>query len=75
MPILEKKPTNLNNAKDCIKKIEQYVKSRPFPTESDLDFFIKSNDLEQYRAFATNLLAATTEREWILFQHKINKYR
>jgi hypothetical protein len=68
-------PTKLNDAKDCIKKIEQYIKARPYPKYSDLDFFIKSNYLEQYRAFATNLLAATTEREWILFQHKTNKYR
>jgi len=75
MTILEKKFTNLNSAKDCIKKIEQYIKDRPIPTESDVDFFIKENNFEQYRNFANSLLAATTEREWILFQHKTNKYR
>jgi hypothetical protein len=74
MPIL-KKPTKLNSAKDDIKTIEHFIKSRPIPSEGDLDFFIKQNEFEQYRNFATSSLAATTEREWILFQHKTNKYR
>ena len=65
----------LKEVKNNLKKIEQYCKSKPFPSESDLNFFIKSNEFEQFRNFAENTLRATSEKEWLLYQNKINKSR
>lgn len=65
----------LKEVKNTLKKIEQYCKSKPFPSEVDLDFYIKSEKLEGFRNFAESTLKATMEKEWLLYQNKINKSR
>ena len=69
------KHTPLNDAKLSIKKIEQFVKSRPTPSEYDVNRFIEENELQMFSKYAISLQSATAEKEWILFNHKRNKYR
>lgn len=71
----ELKPTPLNEAKIAFKKIEQFVKKRPTPSEYDVTQFLIENELEKYTDFAISLQIVVSEKEWILYQNKQNKYR
>ncbi len=71
----QKQPTKLNSIKDEIRALERFTKSKPFPSESDLDHYIRSNEIEYLRKYANSLLSAVAEREWLMFQHKVHKYR
>ena len=70
-----KQTTKLNSIKDEIKELEHFIKSKPFPSESSLDEYIKANGIEYLTKYATSLLSAVAEREWLMFQYKVHKYR
>jgi len=67
--------TELKKAKEAIRKIERFCKSRPTPTPEEVDEFLKSEGLTQYSAFATSFSNAVWSKEWILHTKKINKSR
>jgi len=67
--------TELKKAKEAIRKIERFCKSRPMPIKPEVMDFLKSEKLELYAEYAELLLAAIWAAEWILHTKKINKSR
>lgn len=65
----------LKKAKLNLRKIEKFCNSRPLPSVRDVDTFIMSENLSEYKEFATATINAVHAAEWILHQKKINKYR
>ena len=67
--------TELKKAKEAIRKIERFCKSRPMPTSEEVDEYLKSEGLTQYQNFAAQFCSAIWAKEWILHTKKINKSR
>jgi len=67
--------TELKKAKEAIRKIERFCKSRPMPPHEEVDEFLKSEGLTQFADFATHFVSAVWAKEWILHTKKINKSR
>ena len=67
--------TELKKAKEAIRKIERFCKSRPMPSAPQVDVFIETEGLKKYKTFAHHLIRAIWEAEWILHAKKINKTR
>lgn len=67
--------TELKKAKEAIRKIERFCKSRPMKSEPEIDAFIESENLLEYKTFAHHLIFSVWEAEWILHTKKINKSR
>ncbi|NCB85377.1 MAG: hypothetical protein EOM44_12930 [Bacteroidia bacterium] len=65
----------LKQVKINLRKIEKFCKSRPLPSVRDVDFFIQSEKLDEYKEFATATITSVHAAEWLLHQKKINKYR
>lgn len=66
---------NLTKAKSDFKKIEQFCRKRPSPNEGELNQFLIENSLEKYQRFAKSFFDATTEKNYILYLNKVNRYR
>lgn len=58
-----------------IMQIEKFCKSHPVPSQFDLDLFIRTNSLDKYEKYANSLLEAIGEKNWLLYQVKLNKSR
>jgi len=66
---------NLKEAKANLKKIEQFCKSRPIPSVTDVTKFVEEEDLHEYKEYALNIIGAVWAAEWVLHSKKINKSR
>ena len=66
---------NLKEAKQNLKKIEHFCKSRPIPSVTDVARFVEESDLHEYKEFALNIIGAVWAAEWVLHSKKINKSR
>ena len=67
--------TELRKAKEAIRKIERFCKSRPMPVRPEISEFLQSENLTEYEDFAQHLMSAIYAKEWILHTKKINKSR
>ena len=65
----------LKKVKINLKKIEKFCKSRPTPSGRDVDAFIMSEKLDEYKEFATHTISAVWAAEWLMHSKKINKSR
>ena len=66
---------NLKEAKQNLKKIEHFCKSRPIPSVTDVAKFVEEEDLHEYKEYALNTIGAVWAAEWVLHSKKINKSR
>ena len=66
---------NLKEAKQNLKKIEHFCKSRPIPSVTDVTKFVEDEDLHEYKEYALNMIGAVWAAEWVLHSKKINKSR
>jgi hypothetical protein len=66
---------NLKEAKQNLKKIEQFCKSRPIPSVTDVTKFVEDENLHEYKEYALNIIGAVWAAEWVLHSKKINKSR
>lgn len=67
--------TELKKAKEAIRKIERFCKSRPMPSVKEVEELVDREGLKEYKAFANHFIAAVHASEWILHTKKINKSR
>ena len=65
----------LKAVKENLKKIDRFCTSHPSPSDMDLNMFIQQNELNMFQNYADSFLAAVREKEWLLYQNKINKSR
>jgi hypothetical protein len=66
---------NLKEAKQNLKKIEQFCKSRPIPSVTDVVKFVEEENLHEYKEYALNVIGAVWAAEWVLHSKKINRSR
>ena len=66
----------LKQAKQNVKSIEQFCKSRPTPTPEKLSEFMEKKGISsEYNNFAENFLKSVLASEFIFYKKKINKSR
>lgn len=65
----------LKKAKEAIRKIERFCKSRPMPTPTQVSKFVESENIEEYDKYAQEFINSQWTAEWILHTKKINKSR
>ena len=65
----------LKKVKLNLRKIKQFCESKPTPSITDVNAFIMSEKLDEFKDFATHTINAVHIANYLCYQKKVNKSR